>query len=236
MKVIILAGGFGTRLGEMTRKIPKPMVTVGGKPIIWHIMNLYAHYGHKDFYLALGYKSNELKKYAKHISKKYPDWNITSIDTGLNTATGGRAKKISKLIGVETCFLTYGDGVSDINLDKLLKFHKRHKKLATVSAVRPVARFGELHLKGSSVISFKEKPQMQKGWINGGFFVFEPSFFKLIRNNSTMLEREPLEKATSMQELVAYKHHGFWQCMDAPRDKKILDDLYNKKNAPWIDL
>ena len=236
MKVVILAGGLGTRLGEMTRKIPKPMVPVGGKPIIWHIMNLYAHYGHKDFYLALGYKANELIKYTKKLSKKHPDWKINAVDTGLKTLTGGRAKQISKLIGNEACFLTYGDGVSNINLDKLLKFHKRNKKLATVSAVRPVARFGELHLKGNAVVSFKEKPQMQKGWINGGFFILEPGFFKLIQNNKIMLEREPIEKATQLGELVAYKHYGFWQCMDSPRDRAILENLYSKKNTPWIDL
>jgi len=236
MKVIILAGGYGTRLGEMTERIPKPMVTIGGKPIIWHIMNLYAHYGHKDFYLALGYKSEILIEYAKELQREYKDWNINAIDTGLDTMTGGRAKKISSLIGNERCFLTYGDGVSNINIAKLLEFHDKNKKIATVSAVRPIARFGELYLDGDQVLSFQEKPQMQEGWINGGYFVFEPSFFDLIEKDETMLEREPLEIATSKKELFAYKHDGFWQCMDTARDREILEKLYTSKYDPWTNL
>ena len=230
MKVIILAGGFGTRLDEVTDSIPKPMVMIGSKPIIVHIMEIYASYGHTDFYLALGYKAEIIRKYFE--DNKF-NWNITMVDTGLKTMTGGRSKIMSKYIGNETCFLTYGDGLSNIDINQLLSFHKENQKLATVSAVHPSARFGELDLNGNKVISFKEKPQLQKGWINGGFFVLEPKFFDYIDDDQTMLEREPLEKASQESQLFAYKHKGFWQCMDTRRDHQFLENLWMKGNPPW---
>ena len=230
MKVIILAGGLGTRLGEVTEKIPKPMVELDGKPILWHIMNLFSEYGHKDFYIATGYKSEVIEKY---FADNPSDWNVNAIDTGLNTMTGGRAKLISKYIGNEPCFLTYGDGLSNINIDKLLNFHKKNKKIATISAVRPTARFGELYLEGNMVLSFKEKPQLQDGWINGGFFVLEPEFFNYIDGDEIFLEREPIEKIAEERQLVAYKHEGFWQCMDTRRDCELLKSLLEEAIPPW---
>jgi glucose-1-phosphate cytidylyltransferase len=230
MKVVILAGGLGTRLGEVTEEIPKPMVELGGKPILWHIMNLFSEYGHKDFYIATGYKSEIIEKY---FTNNESGWNVHTIDTGLNTMTGGRAKRISKHIGDEPCFLTYGDGLSNINIDKLLNFHKKNKKMATISAVRPTARFGELYLEGDMVLSFKEKPQLQEGWINGGFFVLEPEFFKYIDNDETFLEREPIEKVAEEKQLIAYKHEGFWQCMDTRRDWELLKSLLEEGTPPW---
>ena len=231
MKVVILAGGFGTRLSEFTERIPKPMVEVGGKPILWHIMNLYAQYNHKEFVLALGYKGEIIKKY---FSKKFLDWNINLVDTGLNTMTGGRVKRLQKIIGNETCMVTYGDGLSNINLDLLINFHKSHKKLVTVSAVRPPARFGAIKLVGDKVTTFKEKSNLDQGWINGGFFVIEPDFFNLINDDQTYLEREPLEKAAKLGELFAYKHTGFWKCMDTKRDKDDLEDVISKE-IPWMN-
>ena len=229
MKVILLAGGLGTRLSEYTDTIPKPMVQIGDKPMLLHIMDLYFRYQHKDFYVALGYKGEVIKKYFSKISNK---WNINLIDTGQKTMTGGRVKRLQKLIGNETCMLTYGDGLSDINLDDLLSFHKSHGKLITVSAVRPPARFGAIKLDGDRVASFKEKSHLSEGWINGGFFVIEPDFFNFIDGDNTYLEREPLEKATRQGELFAYKHEGFWQCMDTKRDKDYLEEIY-LKDAPW---
>ncbi len=231
MKVIILAGGFGSRLSEYTDTIPKPMVEVGGKPILWHIMNLYAQYNHKEFVLALGYKGEIIKNY---FSKKFLDWDVDLVDTGLNTMTGGRVKRLQKIIGNETCMLTYGDGLSNINLDLLINFHKSHKKLVTVSAVRPPARFGAIKLDGDKVTTFKEKSNLDQGWINGGFFVIEPDFFNLIKDDQTYLEREPLEKAAKQGELFAYKHTGFWKCMDTKRDKDDLEDIISKE-IPWIN-
>tara|TARA_Y100000590_G_scaffold18275_1_gene21792 strand:+ start:57344 stop:58045 length:702 start_codon:yes stop_codon:yes gene_type:complete len=231
MKVILLAGGFGTRLSEYTDLIPKPMVEIGGKPILKHIMEMYARYNHKNFYVALGYKGEVIKKY---FSKKPNDWEVNLIDTGKNTMTGGRIKRLQKLVGNETCMLTYGDGLADINFDSLLKFHKNHGKLVTISAVRPPARFGVIDLEGDSVKSFKEKSQMNQGWINGGFFVIEPDFFNFIENDETYLEREPLERAAKEGQLFAYKHDGFWQCMDTKRDKDYLEDLC-LKGMPWLN-
>ena len=230
MKVILLAGGFGSRLSEYTDNIPKPMVEIGGKPMLFHIMNLYAKYGHTNFFIALGYKGNIIKKYFSKISKS---WSINLIDTGEETMTGGRVKRLQKLIGNETCMLTYGDGLADINLDSLLNFHKKHGKLVTVSAVRPPARFGAIKLNGDRVTSFKEKSYLGEGWINGGFFVIEPGFFDFINGDNTYLEREPLEKAAHKGELFAYKHNGFWQCMDTKRDKENLEEIYSK-GAPWL--
>jgi len=226
MKVILLAGGFGTRLSEYTKTIPKPMINVGGKPLLLHIMSLYAKYGFKDFYIALGYRGEIIKKF---FNKKFYDWNINLIETGKNTMTGGRLKRLRKYIGNETFMMTYGDGLSNVNLKKLLKFHKKNKKLVTLTAVRPPARFGALKLKGQYVSYFKEKSKLDEGWINGGFFVMEPEFFKFIKNDNTYLEREPLEKITKKKQLSAFRHLGFWQCMDTKRDKDKLNKIINKK-------
>ena len=230
MKTILLAGGFGTRLSEYTDIIPKPMIEIGGKPILWHIMNLYAQYNYKKFLVALGYKGEIIKKY---FSENPTDWDINLVDTGQKTMTGGRVKRFKKLIGNETCMLTYGDGLSNINLNSLLRFHKGHGKMVTVSAVRPPARFGAIKLKGDQVTVFKEKSYLDQGWINGGFFVFEPSFFDLIDDDDTYLEREPLERAAEKGELFAFRHEGFWKCMDTKRDKDELENIY-KEGAPWV--
>tara|TARA_Y100000590_G_scaffold467595_1_gene647027 strand:+ start:2068 stop:2832 length:765 start_codon:yes stop_codon:yes gene_type:complete len=252
MKVIILAGGYGTRLSEYTENIPKPMVKVGGKPIIWHIMQHYANYGYNDFYIALGYKAEKVKEYFLSFNalnadfsidlnngniltheKNNLDWKINLIDTGQDSMTGGRVKRMEPFIGNEPFMLTYGDGLSDIDLNELVKFHKKNGKMVTVTAVHPVARFGELNLNGNSVVSFKEKPQLDEGWINGGFFVCQPEFFSYIKNDNTILEREPLEKIANNNELVAFRHNGFWQCMDSKRDRDLLENLWKKDKAPW---
>jgi len=252
VKVIILAGGFGTRLGEYTEAIPKPMVSVGGSPILWHIMKTYAKYGHKDFYLALGYKAHVIKDYflkyrelnsdftvdlSKGIvsphKKDLVDWNVTLVDTGLKSMTGGRIKRIRDFIGNEPCLITYGDGVTDLNIDELIKFHNSHGKMVTVTAVHPAARFGELDINENIVTAFQEKPQTAQGWINGGYFVIEPDFFDLIEGDATVLEKEPLEKVAQMGELMAYKHDGFWQCMDTKRDRDLLEELWRTDCAPW---
>jgi glucose-1-phosphate cytidylyltransferase len=252
MKVIILAGGFGTRLSEYTETIPKPMVTVGGRPILWHIMKTYAHFGHKDFHLALGYKAEIIKEYFLHyrtLNSDFTvdlasgniephevediDWRVTLVDTGLESMTGGRVKRMQSFIGNETFMLTYGDGVSDIDIDALVKFHKSHGKMITVSAVHPGARFGELEIKQKQVVSFQEKPQVSEGWINGGYFVCEPEFFNLIDGDQTILEHEPLEKAAAMGELMAYHHEGYWQPMDTKRERDNLEDLWKSNKAPW---
>jgi glucose-1-phosphate cytidylyltransferase len=252
MKVIILAGGFGTRLSDYTETIPKPMVPIGGKPILWHIMKRYAHYGHKDFYLALGYKAEIIKDYflafsainsdfsldmttgkVKNHNTKGLDWKVTLIDTGQDSMTGGRVKRMQPFIGGEPFMLTYGDGVSDIDINTLENFHRSHGKMVTVTAVHPVARFGELEIDGDCVKSFKEKPQVTRGWINGGFFVCQPQFFDLIEDDHTILEAEPLEQAAAMGELMTYKHEGFWQCMDTKRDKDLLEELWQSKEATW---
>ena len=225
MKVVILAGGFGTRLSEYTKILPKPMVKVGGKPILLHIMNHYAKYGFDNFYIALGYKGKNIKKYFK---KKKFKWKINLIETGKNTMTGGKLLKMKKYIGNETFMATYGDGISDVNLKKLVKFQKKKKKIATLTAVRPPARFGGLKLSGNSVKYFKEKSKLDESWINGGFFVLEPEIFKFIKNNNTYFEREPLENLTKRKQLAALKHDGFWQCMDTKRDKDNIDKLLRK--------
>jgi len=228
MKVILLAGGFGTRLSEYTKTIPKPMISIGGKPMLFHIMKHYAKYGFKNFYIALGYKGKIIKKY---FNKNFFDWNVNLIDTGKNTMTGGRLKRLKKYVGNHTFMMTYGDGISNVNLKKLLRFHKKNKKLVTLTSVRPPARFGAVKLKGQYVSSFKEKSKLDEGWINGGFFVMEPKFLNYIKNDNTYLEREPLEKLSKKKQLVAFKHEGFWQCMDTKRDKDKLNKiLYKKKN------
>ncbi len=255
MKVILLAGGYGTRLSEYTGVIPKPMVQIGGKPILWHIMQTYANFGHKDFYVALGYKAEVIKEYFLNyrilnsnfsialgsgeistLETKPVDWQVTLVNTGEGTMTGGRVRRLKNFIGAETCMLTYGDGVANINIDKLLKFHKSHGKMVTVTAVHPSARFGELDLKDNRVISFQEKPQLQNGWINGGYFVFEPEFFDFILGDDTLLEREPLERAAKVGELMAYQHEGFWHCMDTKRDHELLEEMWAKNNAPWSGI
>ena len=230
MKVIFLAGGFGTRLSEYTKDIPKPMIKIGGQPILLHIMKLYAKHGFKDFYIALGYRGEIIKSF---FNKRFFDWNINLIETGKNTMTGGRLKRLKKYIGNETFMATYGDGVSNINLKKLLKFHKKNKKLVTLTAVRPPARFGALKLKGSRVNYFKEKSKLDEGWINGGFFVMEPEFLNYIKNDKTYLEREPLEKVTKKRELAAFRHEGFWQCMDTKRDKDNLNKILKRKKIKF---
>ena len=226
MKVVLLAGGFGTRISEYTNTIPKPMIKVGKKPLLLHIMGLYAKYGFKDFYVALGYKGEVIKKY---FNKKFFDWNINLVETGRNTMTGGRLKRLQKYIGNETFMMTYGDGLSNINLKKLLKFHKKNKKLVTLTAVRPPARFGAIRLKGPHVSYFKEKSKLDEGWINGGFFVMEPEFLKYIKNDNTYLEREPLEMVTKKKQLKAFKHNGFWQCVDTKRDIDKLSKILSSK-------
>ncbi len=227
MKVIILAGGMGTRIGEYTKTIPKPLITVSGKPILIHIMELYSHYGFKEFYIALGYKGNVIKKYFD--KKKFNKWKINLVETGKNTMTGGRLKRLKKYFDKdETFMMTYGDGVSNVNLKKLLNFHKKNKKIATLTAVRPPARFGALKISGSKVRYFKEKSKLDEGWINGGFFVMKTKIFDFIENDQTYLEREPLEKLTKNNQLSAYKHKSFWQCMDTKRDKDKLEQILKK--------
>ncbi len=232
MKVVILAGGFGTRLSEYTGTIPKPMVPVGGKPILEHIIKIYTKYGHKNFYIALGYRGNIIKNYFN--KKKFKDIEIHLIETGINTYTGGRVLRLKKYLKNETFLLTYGDGVSDINIDKLVKFHKKNKKMVTVTAVRPPARFGALEIRGNKVTKFKEKNIVGESWINGGFFVINPEFFKFLKNDRTILERAPLEKVTKIKQLSAFKHPGFWQCMDHKSDKDILDKMIKQKKAIWL--
>ena len=252
MKVVLLAGGFGTRLSEYTESIPKPMVTIGGRPILWHIMRTYAHYGHKDFYVALGYKAELIKEYFlnyRSLNADFTvdlatgaisphqiddaDWRVTLVHTGMESMTGGRVKRLKSFIGKEPFMLTYGDGVADIDLNKLINFHRSHGKMVTVTAVHPAARFGELVMNGEQVRNFQEKPQMGQGWINGGYFVIQPEFLDLISGDSTILEREPLEKAAEMGELMAYRHEGFWQCMDTKRDRDSLEDLWQANKADW---
>ena len=226
MKVVILAGGLGTRISEYTKTIPKPMIPIKGKPLIYYIMKHYAKYGFKDFYIALGYKGKIIKDY---FNKNFFDWKINLIDTGLKTMTGGRLKRLTKLLGNETFMLTYGDGLSNVNLKKLLKFHKDNKKMVSMTAVRPPARFGAIKFKGNKVSYFKEKSKLDEGWINGGFFVMEPKFLKLIKSDKTTLEREPLETVSKKGELLAFKHYDFWLCIDTKRDKINLEEIIKSK-------
>ena len=252
MKIILLAGGFGTRLSEYTESLPKPMVTIGGKPILWHIMKYYAHYGHNQFYVALGYKAEMIKEFFLHYrtinadftvnlktgdviphQQDEVDWKVTLLDTGLRSMTGGRVKRMKPYISNETCLMTYGDGVSDVDLDQLIAFHQNHGKMVTVTAVHPGARFGELEMREDQVTFFQEKPQTGQGWINGGYFVLEPEFFDLIEEDQTILEREPLERVAQMGELMAFRHNGFWQCMDTKRDHINLEEFWRSGKAPW---
>lgn len=252
MKVGILAGGKGSRLAEETVIKPKPMVEIGGKPIIWHIMMHYAYYGFKDFVIALGYKGEVLKKYICDYASLNgdltvdlrsgkitphgdirPDWTVQLIDTGLETMTGGRIKRLEPYVGNETFLLTWGDGVADIDLRELLAFHKSHGKLATLTAVRPPARYGHLSFEGDRVAEFTEKPQLGEGWINGAFFVLEPGVFDYIEDDQTQWEKEPLENLARDNQLMAYKHTSFWQCMDTLRERHILETLWQSGNPPW---
>jgi glucose-1-phosphate cytidylyltransferase len=252
MKVAILAGGVGSRLAEETEIKPKPMVEIGGRPILWHIMMHYAYHGFKEFVIALGYKGEVIKKYmidyanlSSNLSVDLstgkvdiqggarPDWRVQLVDTGIPTLTGGRIKRLEPFLADGTFMLTWGDGVSDVNLKELLKFHRAHGKLATMTAVRPPARFGHLVFEGDRVAEFLEKPQAMEGWINGAFFVLEPGVFKYIDGDETQWEREPMERLAADGQLMAYRHSSFWQCMDTLRDRKLLEDLWQKGGAPW---
>ncbi len=251
-KTILLAGGLGTRLAEETSLKPKPMVEIGGKPILWHIMNIYASHGFKDFVVALGYKGEVIKSYFEnfyrlnnnlsvdlatgkstvHETNKV-DWKVDLVDTGALTQTGGRIGKLRDWVNNETFMMTYGDGVSGTNIRAAWDFHKKHGKLATVTAVRPSARFGELGIVDGQVTEFKEKPQTEQGWINGGFFILEPKVFDLITGDDCIWERAPLERLVNDGQLMTYQHDGFWQCMDTLREKRQLEELWDSGNAPW---
>ena len=230
MKAVILAGGHGTRISEESNIIPKPLIEIGGKPILWHIMKIYSAYKIDDFIICLGYKGEKIKEYFEQFDSKL--WNIQLIDTGLDTMTGGRLKRIQDKIDNTFC-MTYGDGVSDVNLNNLLTFHKEKKSVATLTAIHPPERFGVLNLSGDYVTEFHEKHTGESSWINGGFFVFEPEIFDYLQNDSTVLERAPLETLAKEQKLSAFKHNGFWHPMDTLRDKKHLEDLWTSEKAPW---
>ena len=225
MKVVILAGGLGTRISEYTRNIPKPMIKIKGQPILLRIMKHYYKFGFNDFYIASGYKGKIIKNYFKN--KKF-NFKVNIIDTGLSTMTGGRVLRLKKILKSETFLLTYGDGLSDINIKNLIRFHKKSKNYVTLTAVRPPARFGAIKLHGNRVKVFKEKSRLDEGWINGGFFVMSPKIFKFIKNDKSYLERQPLENLSKKNKLGAYKHFGFWQCMDTLRDKEILEKKIKK--------
>jgi len=252
MKVAILAGGLGTRLSEETVVKPKPMVEVGEQPILWHIMKHYSHFGLKDFVIALGYKGEYIKRYFMdyyHLSTNLTidlsqgsvtpqqierdDWRISLVDTGTTTNTGGRVKRLQSWLGEETFMLTYGDGISDLNLNDLLRFHRAQGRIATITAVRPPARFGGIVFDGDLVAQFAEKPQIGEGWINGGFMVLEPEIFQYLKDDEANLEAHALERLANERQLAAYRHDGFWQCMDTLRDKRVLDSLWDSGNPPW---
>ena len=254
MKVVILAGGLGTRLSEETDLKPKPMVEIGGKPILWHIMKIYSHYGFDEFIICLGYKGYVIKEYFLNYFLHQSDieidlqsnshkvlnsngneaWKVTLLDTGINTMTGGRLKRIQKYVGNETFFATYGDGLSDINIKSLLNFHYENKKLATITAVQPPGRFGALEISNNGIVKhFIEKPLGDGSWINGGFFVLEPEVLDYIASDSTIFENDPLEQLANEGKLAAFKHKGFWKAMDTLRDKRELETLYKTANPPW---
>jgi glucose-1-phosphate cytidylyltransferase len=252
MKVGILAGGLGTRLAEETEIRPKPMVEIGAKPILWHIMMHYYAYGHREFAVALGYKGEYIKRWfsdyvafdgsltvnaasgsVKRHSNSLPDWSVDLVETGLNTLTGGRIKRLIDWMGDETFMLTWGDGVSDVNLDKLIAFHKSHGKLATMTAVRPPARYGHIEFDGHRVVDFTEKPQASEGWINGAFFVLEPGIKDYIDGDDVMFEHAPMQRLAADGQLMAYRHESFWQCMDTIREKHLLQKLWDSGQAPW---
>lgn len=252
MKVAILCGGLGTRLSEETASRPKPMVEIGGKPILWHIMKGYAVSGFNEFVLALGYKGNVIKdyflSYRNHINSlslrldtgevtvydgDYEDWTVHMLETGMNTMTGGRVRRVAEFIGDETFMLTYGDGLCDVDFHRLLDFHRSHKRLATVMAVRPPTRFGDLTLDGDLVINFQEKPQIGEGWINGGFFILEPGVADYVAGDEIIWEREPIQRLAREGQLVAYRNEGFWRCMDTLRDLRLLESLWENGEAQW---
>ena len=252
MKVVILAGGLGSRLAEETEVRPKPMVEIGGRPILWHIMKHYSHYGFKEFFVTVGYKGELIKRYfmdyqtlsgnmtlnlasgnVETQSRECEDWIVHLIDTGTDTNTGGRVKRLEPWLKDATFMATYGDGVCNVNLQNLLKFHREHGKLATVTAVRPPSRFGGLVFNGDLVADFTEKPQIGEGWINGGFLVFEPTVFDYLKGDQSSLEVDALEQLAVDKQLVAYRHEEFWQCMDTMRDMRLLQGLWQKDNAPW---
>lgn len=254
MKAVLLAGGFGTRISEESRFKPKPMIEIGGMPILWHIMKTYSSYGINEFIICAGYKQHVIKEwfadYFLHTSditfdftqddkiivhnKRAEQWKVTVVDTGLNTMTGGRLKRIKPYLDNEPFFMTYGDGVADVDIDKLLSFHKEHNKLATMTAIKPNSRFGVLDLTDNNeVTAFREKSDIDSGWINAGFMVLEPKVLDFVKDDTIMFENEPMEKLASDGQLMCYKHNGFWQCMDTLRDKEKLEELWNKNKAPW---
>lgn len=253
MKVVLLAGGFGTRISEESHLKPKPMIEIGGRPILWHIMKEYSHYGFNDFIICAGYKQYVIKEFfasyflhtsditfdlqnnAMEVHDNFAEpWHVTVVDTGLNTMTGGRVKRVRKYLGEEPFLLTYGDGVSDVDIGKLVAFHKLHGKLVTMTAIQPEGRFGVLDTEGDKVVAFREKSKGDTGWINGGYMVIEPGIFDLIEGDQTVFERDPLERAATMDQLMVYRHNGFWQCMDTLRDKEKLDNIIEEGRAPWI--
>ncbi|MCM3571056.1 glucose-1-phosphate cytidylyltransferase [Neobacillus mesonae] len=254
MKVVILAGGYGTRISEESHLKPKPMIHIGDKPILWHIMKIYSHYGYNDFVICLGYKGHVIKEYFSNYYLYESDvtfdfknqnqvnihrrsaepWRVTLVDTGKDSLTGGRVKRIQKYIGDNPFMLTYGDGVSDINIPQLVNFHKSHGKKATVTAVQPSGRFGAMSIgEDGLVVDFKEKPKGDGGWINGGFFIFQPEVFDYLEGDHTILENDLLGKLTDEEQIVSYKHRGFWYAMDTLRDKNHLEELWKSNNAPW---
>jgi glucose-1-phosphate cytidylyltransferase len=253
MKVVILCGGLGTRFREETEFRPKPMTEIGGKPLLWHIMKIYSHYDFNDFILCLGYKGYMIKEYFSHYFLHTSDvtfnlkeneievhstisepWKITLVDTGQETMTGGRLKRVQKYVGDKTFMMTYGDGVADVNIKKLVEFHKSHQKSATTTAVQLAGKFGALNInKDNAITSFLEKPKGDGGWVNGGFFVLEPEVFELLKDDTTVWEREPLDSLAKKRQLNAYKHDGFWQCMDTQRDKIELEMLWSGNKTPW---
>ncbi|RHF00005.1 glucose-1-phosphate cytidylyltransferase [Roseburia inulinivorans] len=254
MKVVILAGGYGTRISEESMTRPKPMIEINGDPILWHIMKEYSHYGFNEFIICAGYKQHIIKEFFANYYLHHSDitldfsaensmtvhnnvvepWKVTIVDTGLNTLTGGRIKRVRKYIGEEPFLLTYGDGVCDVNIADVVAFHKKHGKLATMTAVQPGGRFGTLEINGNGVIEqFAEKRKEDGGWINGGYMVLEPQVFDYIEGDSTTFERKPLEKLSEEGQLIAYKYNGFWQCMDTMKDKMYLEELLEKNKAPW---
>ncbi|MGF1619042.1 MAG: glucose-1-phosphate cytidylyltransferase [Rhodomicrobiaceae bacterium] len=252
MKVGILAGGLGSRLAEETEIRPKPMVEIGGMPILWHIMMIYSSFGHNDFAVALGYKGEYIKRWfqdytslggsmsintaygaVKRDTRGLPEWNVDLVETGMHTLTGGRIKRLADWMGKGTFMMTWGDGVADVNLDKLLEFHRSHGKLATMTAVRPPARYGVIEFEGDQVANFLEKPQTSEGWINGAFFVLEPGVCDYIDGDNVMFEHEPMRRLAADGQLMAYKHDSFWQCMDTVREKQILQNYWDSGKAPW---
>lgn len=253
MKVVLLAGGFGTRISEESQYKPKPMIEIGDMPILWHIMKTYSHYGFKEFIICAGYKQHVIKQwfadYFLHTSDitfdfsqgnqmivhdaHSEDWKVTIVDTGLHTMTGGRLKRIRKYLGDEPFFMTYGDGVADVDIPAALEFHRAHGRLATMTAIRPESRYGIIDLQGDKVLSFREKSQQDVGWINGGFMVLEPKVLDYVAGDHVMFEREPMEQLAADGELMCFRHDGFWQCMDTLRDKQKLDSLWESGKAPW---